>query len=318
MTIQARTEPHVIGCDVGKYEIAVYDSRRQTGFTVPNQADALQRFAAALPPDSLVVCEATGHYEAALLAALVAAGRAAHRADARQVKAFIRSLGTLAKTDASDARALARYGQERHDRLRRWQPPVETRLTLQALVRYRRQLVQQRVAQTNHLKAPGVAAVKPHIETMIAHLNRQIRRLEDDIAQLVQQDRNLAQTVAVITAIPGCGVTTAVGIIAAMPELGQLSRRRAASLAGLAPHPHQSGQRDGYRVTRGGRPEVKHTLFMAAMAASRFHPELKLSYQRLRARGKKPLVALTALMRKLIVIINAKIRDAQIPINATN
>ena len=123
METQATTEINVVGCDVGKDTIVAFDSRSQTTATVPNRPGALRRFATDLPEDCFVVCEATGHYEAALLAALVAAGRKAHRADARKVKAFIRSLGTMAKTDAIDARALARYGRERHDRLALWQPP---------------------------------------------------------------------------------------------------------------------------------------------------------------------------------------------------
>ena len=309
MATQATTEINVVGCDVGKHTIVVFDTRAQSTVTIPNRPGALHRFATDLPEDCFVVCEATGHYEAALLAALVAAGRKAHRADARKVKAFIRSLGTMAKTDAIDARALARYGRERHDRLALWQPPCESRLKLQALVRYRTQLVQHRVAQTNHLKAPGADRIEAHIKTMIDHLNRQIDALEADIDKLLQRHQPLAKTVAIIEAIPGCGHKTAVAIAALMPELGQLTRRRAASLAGLAPHPDRSGRRDGYRRTKGGRPEVKRALFMAALAASRYNPKLNDCYKRLRQNGKKPIVALTALMRKLIVIINAKIRD---------
>ncbi|MFO1119884.1 MAG: transposase [Rhodospirillales bacterium] len=130
---------------------------------------------------------------------------------------------------------------------------------------------------------------------------------------LVENDPATAAAVALIEEIPGCGHRTAVTLAALMPELGTLSRRRAASLAGLAPHPRQSGQHDGYRRVRGGRPEVKRALFMAAMAARNHNPDLKTVYNRLIANGKKPLVALTALMRKLITIINARIRDARKP-----
>ena len=125
---------YFVGCDVGKTEIVVYSSRDQTITSLANDPVSLARFADSLDPGCLVVCQATGGYEAALLDALVAADRPAHRADARKVKAFICSLGTLAKTDAIDARALARYGQERHDRLQCWVPSDAEQLALHALV----------------------------------------------------------------------------------------------------------------------------------------------------------------------------------------
>ena len=131
-----------------------------------------------------------------------------------------------------------------------------------------------------------------------------------DIRQLIERDPATATVVAIIKAIPGCGYLTAVTVAALMPEIGSMSGRQAASLAGLAPHPHQSGQRDGYRRTRGGRPEVKRALFMAAMAARNHNPALRAVYERLIHNGKKPLVAITALMRKLITIINARVRDS--------
>lgn len=139
----------------------------------------------------------------------------------------------------------------------------------------------------------------------------QITGIEADITTLIDRDPAIAEVVAIIAAIPG--PVTAVTVAALMPELGMMTGRQAASLAGLAPHPHQSGQRDGYRRVRGGRPEVKRALFMAALAARNHNRTLKTVYQRLIANGKKPIVAITALMRKLITIINARIRDARRP-----
>ena len=127
------------------------------------------------------------------------------------------------------------------------------------------------------------------------------------IRELIDRDPATAEVVATIEEIPGCGHLTAVTL---MPELGSMTGRQAASLAGLAPHPYQSGQRNGYRRTRGGRPEVNRALFMAAMSARNHNPALTAVYQRLVHNGKKPLVAITALMRKLITIINAPIRDS--------
>jgi transposase len=231
-------------------------------------------------------------------------------ADARKVKAFIRSRGTLGKTDGIDARGLARYGQERHPELPRWQPACGMQEEIRTLIRLRAQLVKQRAALSNQIKAPGGTIAKKHLKALHNAASEQIAAIEVDIRQLIERDPATASVVAIIKAIPGCGHLTAVTVAALMPELGSMSGRQAASLAGLAPHPHQSGQRDGYRRTRGGRPEVKRTLFMAAMAARNHNPALKAVYQRLVHNGKKPLVAITALMRKLITIINARLRDA--------
>lgn len=301
--------PRVIGCDVGKAAVTVFDTLTGQTAAIANHPEALTAFAESLPRDGLVVCEATGGYEAALLVATAAAGVPAHRADARKVKAFIRSLGRIAKTDAIDARALARYGQERHAELARWRPAGGGLDELRTLTRLRSQLVKQRAALANQLKAPGGEVAKNRLQAMRDAATHQITGIEADITTLIDRDPAIAEVVAIIAAIPG--PVTAVTVAALMPELGMMTGRQAASLAGLAPHPHQSGQRDGYRRVRGGRPEVKRALFMAALAARNHNRTLKTVYQRLIANGKKPIVAITALMRKLITIINARIRDAR-------
>ncbi|MCW5954063.1 MAG: transposase [Propionibacteriaceae bacterium] len=297
-----------VGCDVGKYHIVVFHSLTGRTATLPNRPEDLEAFAATLAPDSLTVCEATGGYEAALLTALHAAGRPVHRADARKVKAFIRSFGTLAKTDAIDARALARYAQERHARLARWQPAEHQRDRLQALVLTRCDLVAQRLACSNRFGAPGAEPVRRYLATLLACLDDQIRAIEADIQTLLRQSSQLARHTAILRGIPGIGPATAAALLALMPELGTIGRRQAAALAGLAPHPNTSGSADRYRRIRGGRPEVRRVLFMAALSACKHNPTLRDFYKRLIANGKKPLVAITALMRKLVVIANAKLR----------
>lgn len=307
LTIPAR---RVIGCDVGKTSIVVFDSATGRLASLANAPKALQAFAKTLDPDSLVICEATGGYEAELLDVLAQAGRAVHRADARKVKAFIRSLGTLAKTDAIDARALARYGQERHDRLPLWRPREEAREQLHTLVMTRRDLVAQRVAFRNRRQAPGAAPVARRLERVLRALDKEITGIEVDIDALIRSSASLMRSMQALQTIGGIGATTAATLLALMPELGALPRRQAAALAGLAPHPRQSSARDAYRRTRGGRPEVKRALFMAALAACKHNKQLKPFYDRLLKAGKKPLVALTALMRKILVIANARLRDA--------
>lgn len=298
-----------VGCDVGKTEIVVFSSRDQSLTTLANEPASLTRFARNLDPGGLVICEATGGYEAALLDALVCAQYPVHRADARKVKAFIRSMGTLGKTDAIDARALARYGHERHDRLQRWVPGDAAQIRLHALVMARRDIVADKTAWNNRQKAPGANAAADLTAPILKALNSQLQAIDKAIAQLVQSS-HLAARARILQAIPGIGATTAYSLIALMPELGSLDRKQAAALAGLAPHPKQSGQSNAYRRVRGGRPLIRQTLFMAAMSAAKHNPHLKAFYQRLIDNGKKPIVAITATMRKLITIANARIRDA--------
>lgn len=298
-----------IGCDVGMNEIAVFDSVTQASTRLANVPEILAEFAASLDEDVLVICEATGGYEAALLEALVAAGRAVHRADARKVKAFIRSFGTLGKNDDIDARGLTRYGMERHARLARWQPVDRDRAELAALVLTRQDMVQSRTAWSNRRKAPG--AIASLIDPVCQTLDEQIRAIEAAMETLIDRCRPLRQDIATVRTIKGLGPLAGPGLLALMPELGTLDRKQAAALAGLAPHPNQSGTRDGYRRTRGGRPEVKRLLFLPAMTAARHDPVLSAFYQRLIMSGKKRIVALVAVMRRIVVIANARLREAR-------
>lgn len=310
MSNPATTCRHVVGCDVGKDSIVAFDSRTRRIREIANRPAALAAFVSTLPDDCLVVCEATGGWEAALLATTVRAGVAAHRADARKVKAFIRSLGRLAKTDRIDAEGLARYGVERADRLAPWQPADPALLELQTMVRLRRDLVAQRAAHRQRLSAPAGAAMRRHLDPLLAQLDTAIDRLDTAIAGLVDGIDSLRLRVGTIAAIEGCGPVVATSLVALMPELGTLDRKACAALAATAPHPVQSGKADRYRHVRGGRYEVRPVLFMAALSACRYNPQLRAFYERLVANGKKKIVALNAVMRKLITIINARIRDA--------
>jgi transposase len=298
-----------IGCDVGKTTLVFFELGNNTTHTIANRKADIERYVAAFDSQCFFVCEATGGYESLLLKVLTCAGMAAHRADARKVKAFIRSYGVLGKTDDIDARQLAHYAIERHEQLPLWQEPNQNRQKLQSLVLARQDMVADRVAWTNRLKAPGADNAQAYIMAILDCIKSQIAAIESDIDMLIKINAQLRQSEQVLSAIPGIGTRTAATLLALMPELGTLDRRQTAALAGLAPHPKQSGATSGYRRTKGGRPQVKKALFMAAMSASKTHPQLKQTYQRLINAGKKPMVALTAIMRKLIVIANAKLRD---------
>jgi transposase len=317
MTTPAKAPDTFIGCDVGKASIVIFDSRDNRIRSVRNRTEDLALFAAGLDATCLVVCEATGGYEAVLLAAMVTAGIPAHRADARKVKAFIRSYGTQGKTDAIDARALAVYGAERHTSLVRWQARDTYRDQLQSLVLTRKDLVETRVAYTNRLAAPGSGHTKVYLEALLAALDGQIAAIEAATKALIRDNEPLKQAVKRLTAITSIGFTTASSLLALLPELGSVDRWQIASLSGLAPHPNQSGFMDGYRRTKGGRPEVRRALFMAALSAARHHKTLRPFYEKLVAGGKKKMVALVAVMRKLIIICNAVLRPAAVAVGVS-
>ena len=159
---------------------------------------------------------------------------------------------------------------------------------------------------------PPPEPVHPYLAALVESFEAQIKAIEADINALCAACEGIAKAVQTLVTIQGVGQKTAAALIALMPELGSLPRRQAAALAGLAPHPNQSGHTDPYRRTRGGRPEIKRLLFMAAISAAKHNPTLSAFYKRLLSAGKKPLVAITAIMPKLVVIANAKLRPQHI------
>lgn len=304
---------HFIGIDVSKdtFEAAVHgQAARPARF--PNSSAGVAAFVKAFAahlPEAFVVVEATGGYETALLTALLEQGVAVHRADPRVSSFFLRSLGRRAKTDRLDAQGLARYGAERHTALRRYRLPDDEQQRLHSLMARRADLMAMRTAEMNRRQHPRYRELRASVQSVLATLEKQIALLDRRIDTLVHATAALATKMQVMIAVPGVGRQTAATLLAFMPELGMLTRRQAASLAGCAPHPRDSGKTNGYRRTVGGRAQVRRALYMAAMAARNHHPDLRAFYENLIENGKKPLVALTAVMRKLITIINARLRD---------
>lgn len=296
-----------LGFDIAKDTIAVADGGNTT--IIANQRTDIRRYLRACDAD-FAVCEPTGGHEAVLLEECLRRKLAVHRADTRKLKAFIRSRGRIGKSDAIDARELAAYGLERWASLALWCAPNPCETRLRALVRRRADLVSIQVAERNRSKAPGARQLAATFKAMLDVIKRQIKRLDQDIRALMRSSP-LRQRAEIATAMTGIGETTAAALIATLPELGQLDRRKAAALAGLAPHPNESGGRIGYRRMRGGRPGVRTILFMPAMQAARGNGEFVAFYRRLVAAGKKPIVALAAVMRKIVITLNARIRDAQ-------
>ncbi|WP_438749419.1 IS110 family transposase [Pararhizobium sp. O133] len=300
-----------LGCDVAKDTVTLFDSRTLKTLTVSNTTAALK---AALKPYAgrtgmLAICEATGGYEDELLRVLESLAIPAHRADAARVKAFIRSCGTMAKTDPIDARHIAEYGLLRAKSLPRFQAPEPQDARMKLLVARRADLVAMRVQEENRLKAPRNKPIAREIAGHVAEIKRRIDAIDRQIEATVSGNRRMKERQAILRGVPGIGKVIAPVLLALMPELGRIDRRQAASLAGCAPHPRDSGTYKGRRFATGGRRQLRPLLFTAAMAASHSKSHLAVIYRRLLAAGKSKMTALGALMRHIVVIANARLKE---------
>jgi transposase len=256
----------------------------------------------ALGP-SLTVMEASGGYEAGLAAALSASGLAVAVVNPRQVRDFAKAVGRLAKTDSIDARVLAHFAQAVQPEAR--PIPDEKTREFEALVNRRRQIVEMIVAEKNRLGACRQKRLRKGIEEHIEWLERQLRLSDRDIEGAVRNSPLWRESENLVRSVPGIGRVTALTLLAHLPELGQLTRKQIASLAGLAPFNRDSGGFQGERRIWGGRREIRPVLYMAAMSAVRRNAAIRAFYARLLSHGKPKKVALTACMRKLLSILNA-------------
>jgi transposase len=254
----------------------------------------------------LVVAEATGGLEADLAAALEDAGLPLAVVNPRQVRHFARGLGLLAKTDRLDARILALYGERVQPTARPRRPAARRRLA--ALLRRRTQLVGMRAAERQHRLQSREPDLDHDIAAVIAFLDGQIRALERTIVQLIRSQPDLARDASLLSGIPGIGPLLSATLIAGLPELGHANRRQIAALVGVAPLARDSGAFRGKRHVWGGRADIRHALFMGALAAIRPQGPIQQRYQSLVARGKPGKVALIAVMRTILTTANAILR----------
>lgn len=296
---------NVLGVDVAKDWIDVFDP--STAHSIRVRTEALEAFAKGLPPDVFVVFEASGGYERPLMEALREAGIAHARANPRQVREFARATGRLAKTDKVDARVIAEMG--RAIALKPAQAADLRRERLAELVRRRADIAGLIAAETQRLAMARDAFVRADIAAMLAVLKARRTALETEIAACIRADKTLAADEARLRSAPGIGPIHAATLLADLPELGRLDRRAIASLAGLAPHACDSGQRRGRRHIWGGRRHLRSALYLAAMTAARANPAFRDLFERFKANGKPAKVALLAIARKLLTILNAMMRD---------
>jgi transposase len=297
-----------VGIDVSKteLEVAVHSTGEQRCFAQDEAGhSALVGWLNKISP-VVIVLEATGGYEVLIAARMASVGLPVVVVNARQVRSFAKALGRLAKTDRLDAIVLAEFAARVQPSIR----PVKNQAAqvLTALVTRRRQVVDMVVAEKNRLgnAAPAVkAAIKSHIEWLM----KQLDELDGEMAGQIEQNNAWRNRESLLTSVKGIGKVVARTLLASLPELGQLDRRQIAALVGVCPFNCDSGTLRGRRRVWGGRKEVRSMLYMAVLSATRHNPAIKEFYNRLIAAGKKPKVALTACVRKLLTILNAIVRD---------
>jgi len=254
-----------------------------------------------------IAFEPTGAYHHAFERRLAAAGLPLVKVNPRQARRFAEALGQNAKTDPIDADLLARFAALLEPPVR---PVVSAALdTMKELHIARRALVKDRVAALNRESTRRSALLKRQARERLRQIDRQIAAIDAALRVELSADPALEARFDILQSIPGIGAATALAILIEMPELGAIEHRSAASLAGLAPIARDSGRTRGKRFIRGGRAQLRHALYMPALVAARCNPQLKAKYEALRAAGKPPKVAITAVMRKILILANALLRD---------
>jgi transposase len=256
---------------------------------------------------ALIVIESTGGLERALVAALLDADLPAALVHPGRVRNMARALGIHGKSDRIDASVLVAFGQKAQPRIR--QKASKNRTELGDLVACRRQLCSTRVQQKNRLSTTVSAAARKSITAVVDALDAEIKSMDKQIRKLIDADDEFRDVEKILLSVPGVGPALAAVLLADVPELGTIERQPICALVGVAPFVNQSGSFDGLRSIRGGRVAARNVLYMGALAAVRCNPVIRAFAQRLKDKGKKPKVVLTAAMRKLLSLINVMVRD---------
>ena len=294
-----------VGIDVSKDKLDVYLDSTSEFFTVDNNPEGIAAITSRLREVNvkLIVIEHSGRYERQCSMNLMDAGHAVSLVNPRQSRDFARAIKWFAKNDRIDARLLAEFG--RRVAPRPSEQIAKNRAELDELVGRRRQLVQMRGAERTRLLQAQSHGVKNSIEKILQQLDRQIDKLEEQIAKLIENNDDWRSTVRLIQSVPGVGSGVASTLIAELPELGKINRGEVASLVGLAPFDRESGKWKGKRSCFGGRASVRCILYMAALSARRCNPIIRRLAERLKSAGKAYKVIMVACMRKLLTILNA-------------
>ena len=297
-----------VGIDVAKASLDLALSTEGSVRSFPNSPEGHAEIVELLEqhPVLNIIVEATGRYETALVAALAARQLRVVVVNPRQVRDFAKGLGILAKTDAIDARVLARFGELVKPEIRPL--PAENARQFQELLSRRAQLVQMKTAESNRLATVAVKPVRKSIEAVLKLLTKQIADLDRQLNDQIKACPAWKEKEDLLLSVPGVGTQTSRTLLAELPELGKCSRQTIGALVGLAPFNRDSGTLRGQRAIRGGRRSVRSVLYMATLSAVRHNPTIQATYQRLVDAGKKKKVALVACMHKLLTILNAMLR----------
>ena len=298
---------HVLGVDISKASLDVHLVPTGETQQFANNTVGFRRLIAWLRgrPAGRVVYEPTGAWHRDFERVLGNAGLPLSRVNPLQARRFAQALGQKAKTDAVDARMLAAMGQVLD--LPRSRPPSQWQSELRELHTARLALAKDRTATQNRQKQACLPLVKRQCASRLRHIERQLKALEAEMLKHIKADSAQARALEILTSIPGIGAITAVAVLAEMPEIGSLDSKAAASLAGLAPVTRQSGTWQGHSFVQGGRRRLRQALYMPAVSAISCNPDLARKYRQLCSAGKPPKVAITAVMRKLLLLANALI-----------
>ena len=309
-----------VGIDISKDWLDAYAAPREKAVRFPNDRGGFRKLIAWIGPGvDRIAYEPTGPFHRDFEDTLLTAGLPIYAINPYQVRCFARSLGRRAKTDAGDARMLANMAAAIHD-LRPTPAKSEDQRDLAELQLVRDALVSDRTAITNRGKHLRNLLAKRLNKQRLKQIERQIKHIDAEIQKLLRAEETLSRRAEILTSIPGISDVTAAGLIVHMPELGTLAGPRAASLAGLAPVTRESGTWKGRSFIQRGRSKVRRLLYMPAVAAIRCNPDFERKYAALVARGKPPKVALTAVMRKLLILANTLVQQdriwtAQLPLS---
>lgn len=297
-----------IGIDIAKDTIEVAEHESQQNWSFANDESGINKLIKMMKKlgPKLIVMEATGGYEAGTAAELHSQGYPVAVVNPRYIRDFARSAGILAKTDILDARVIARYAAVMQP-VPRALPAEETR-RLGVIMMRRRQVIAMRTAEKNRLHQAD-PAIKERISVHIAWLEQELDDINKELKQMIETNPEWKEKNDIIQSVPGVGQNLAITILSDFPELGQLNRKQAAALAGVAPFNRDSGLMKGKRSIWGGRGVVRSAFYMCIVSAIRFNPQIKSFYQRLVTAGKLRKVAMVACMRKLLCILNVMLKN---------
>lgn len=312
MTISAQIEPIIIGIDVAKDKLDMCILPNDEYITLLNEPASIKKWIRDIKRQhvvQLIVMEATGGYERLARKLFQKSGLPVHVAHPSRIYYFAKAKGSFAKTDKRDAKIIAHYASE--SSLEESNVLSENDEKLKGLMNRRHQLIEIRAAEKCRLKGPSTDIEKASIKKLIEHLDKQIEDIDKKIKERIQQDNIKFESYKRVKTFKGIGDVNAFNLIVHVPELGHLNRAQIASITGVAPQNKDSGKWQGKRYIHGGRFNVRKNLYVAALSAVKHNSVLKSYYEGMVARGKLKQVALVAVIRKMIITLNAMLRDQQ-------